>query len=180
MRRKPQRVQGCRLELIEHAPRCRLQDKRLRQIAGKGRQAPALRLYVVLDLHQHGVVADDLRNGNVDKRGERRFLGLLLRGVEFARRDIRPGERIAAVQFADAGDEVVAPLVELTFLGHRPRGDDADDVALDHLARTRLGKLLTDRDALPHRNEFGDIAVCRVIGNAAHRRALLESAVSAR
>ena len=142
----------------------------------------ALHLFALLDVEEELVVADDLRNGEIDKMGKERLFVLLGTGGAFARRDVRPGEGILPRTPDGAGDVVILALVQKAVLDEGARRDDADDIPLHHAAARLfgVGELFADRDLLPQRNEFGDVRLCRVIGNAAHGRALFETAVPPR
>ena len=78
-------------------------------------------------------------------------------------------------------DIVVLALVEHTGFHDGTGGDDADDIALDKpLGGFGILGLLADCDLVALLDQSGDVALGGMEGYAAHRRALLLSAVAAR
>ena len=178
---EPQRLRRADGELRKERLFRRALLKRPGQITGKARQNAPFDLRTVLHFEQQLVVADDLRHRKVDEEGEH-FLRIgKLRRAEFARRDVRPRDRISLLRAIGAGEIVVLLFVEQIVLDDRPRGHDADDVPIDHpLAFLGIGKLFADGDLFAHRHEAGDVGIRRVEGNAAHGRALFQPAIPAR
>ena len=142
----------------------------------------ALDFFALLDVEEKFVVADDLGDGEIDKVRQKRLFVLFAGSTEFARRDVCPREGVLPRTLDGAGDVVVLALVQKPVLDEGARRDDADDVPLHHAAPRFLGigELFADRDLLAQRDELGDVCFRRVIGNAAHGRALFEPAVPPR
>ena len=97
------------------------------------------------------------------------------RGGELARREIEEREAIVlagGVPFpcVDRDEVVVLARVELLGVGDEPGRDDANDLARDDpLDLGGIGHLLAERDLVAEGEELGDVAVRRVVRDAAHR-----------
>ena len=136
----------------------------------------ALQARAVLRAHEH------LRG-----RDARQLLAELgnrqLQHEHLARGDVRVGEaRLLPVRVQAQGQEVVVLLLlQDVGLDHRSGGDDAGHRALDEaLGQGRVLHLLADGHAEPLFHELADVVVHRVVGHAAHGRALLQAAVPPR
>ena len=116
------------------------------------------------------------------RRKARKLIAQMLRTVRAGKGgDVRVAcghiaERDARVLLVEehAAQEVAAPVVQTRAVDHRAGGDDADDVALDEaLGQRRVLGLLTDGDLVALGDEPRDVAVARMVRDAAHRRLLL-------
>ena len=71
---------------------------------------------------------------------------------------------------ADGGQDVLSAVGEQRFIGQGARGDDAHHVALDHaLGLLGVLELFGDGHLVPGQDEFLEVAVECVVGNAGQR-----------
>ena len=104
-----------------------------------------------------------------------------LKEVEFAGGDVAEGHARLIPAQADRGDVVLLLFFEHVALEHRARRDDAGDGPLHQpLGQRRIGHLLADGDLVALLDQLLHVHVHRVIGHAAHGRALGQAAVLAR
>ena len=100
------------------------------------------------------------------KRLVKFLLRLELLYHELASREVEKRE----TEPMDCGGVVVHRLVEKPVFSDGARGDDARDFAADEpLRKLRVLDLVAERGSLPGPDELREIAVERVVGNAAHR-----------
>ena len=126
------------------------------------------------------LVGDDLARNDA-RQLVRQARGVGLIGEELARGHIRKGDARALAVGAQREDVAVSALAEHRLLDDRSGRHDADDVALDQpLAQRRVLQLFADGDLVPQPDEPVDVRLRRVVGHAAHGRALLQAAVLAR
>ena len=101
--------------------------------------------------------------------------------VEFAGGDVAEGHARLIFAQADRCDVVLLLFFEHVALEHRARRDDAGDGALHQpLGQRRVGHLFADGDLVALLDQLLHVHVHRVIGHAAHGRALGQAAVLAR
>ena len=104
-----------------------------------------------------------------------------LRRRELRRRDVGVGQSREVPLQRHGRDEVVGPLVQQARLHHRPRRDDAHDVALDEPGAGRgVADLLADGHLVAAPDEPRQVALERVRGHAGHGHALSLAHVAAR
>ena len=100
------------------------------------------------------------------------------RDEEYTRRDIAYGYAEGILQAYDAHDIVVPGRVQRGGVQVRPGSRDPYDLALYKALRLlRVLHLLTDGDLVPVLNKPVQVAVHRMVGNAAHGGALIQTAV---
>ena len=105
----------------------------------------------------------------LDFRFERRDTAQL-HDAEAAGGQVQPGQTEAAAGSVDAGEQVVAPLLQQGFVGERTRRDDAHHLAFHGaLDLARLAALLADRDRLALADQFGQVGIEGDRGHAGHR-----------
>ena len=178
---KPQHVHRGDGELVFQAFFCVCALKGIGQITGERGKKVAFELQPIFNGKEKFIVADDLRDRKIEKRGDDGVQALFLGAVELPRRDIRPCKRIVFSALESAGDEIILSRVQKALFGDRPRRNDADDVPLYHpLALFGIGELFADRDFLPRLEELLDVIIRGMIGHAAHGSPLFLAAVSAR
>ena len=129
-----------------------------------------------------GGVGDDLSRGNGRQRAAKlTFLVGKLTHIKLARRHVRIGKARALALDAYTGKKVVLPLGQGGLIRHGTGGDDARDFALDQpLGQGGILHLLADGHTIAFFDQAGDIGIHRVIGHAAHGRALRQAAVAPR
>ena len=156
------------------------------------------RFFILIDDRREPVPQEvrrraDLVGGGVDKKLARRIgaelpdeprhtvLALEEGRRHMSRRNIRKrgAENVSA--HIDRANVIVLLLVQQRGLRKRPRGNHADDVALDDpLGERRILKLLADGDLISASDKLADVALDGMIRNTAHRRTFLFPAVPAR
>ena len=78
------------------------------------------------------------------------------------------GEAPGLLVLEDGGEVVVAAVVEEVEVVDGAGGEDLGDLAIDQLAGDGYGGLLAEGDAFAGLDEFGDVALRGVVGDAAH------------
>jgi hypothetical protein len=107
--------------------------------------------------------------------GGQRVQALYLAKHESAAADIHEGNAIGflrgslACARADGEQAIIAALVQQGLIAHRSRCDDSNNLSLYRaLAGSRVADLLTDGDGYAGLNQLRQIAIRRMVGDAAH------------
>ena len=127
--------------------------------------------------HHQALIANDF--------GRHEFLNFilqLLRGVRLGYQalsggNVRDGHAVAVGGTDDTHEIVVSGLVQLLLTDHGAGSDDPDDLTFyQAFGQLRVFHLFTDRDFVTQGNQFCDIGIRGVKGNAAHWGPFLQTA----
>lgn len=100
--------------------------------------------------------------------GQRVLVGDLV-GEEATAREVGPGQAVPDLAAHHRHQQRVAAFLQQGFVGHRARGDDADDLALDEaLGQRRVADLLAHRHRFAQRDEAGEVTLVGVHRHAGH------------
>ncbi len=93
-------------------------------------------------------------------------------GEKFSRGQVERGDAVAVRVRRDGGDEIVALRLELAGVEDAAGREDLRDLAPHDLTRLRCFHLVANGHTPPGLEQLGDVALGRVVGHAAHGRAL--------
>ena len=168
----------CRVKMpLQKTVRIFLLKDTVRKLRHKEREA----LPELLDLHpgdHEAVITHDLPGGKTGDLIQKLSPLSAVRAQKLPGRDVCRRNAEARPVVEDAHQKIVLPLIEHAFACEGPRGDDPDHLSLyKALRQLRILHLLRDRDLVAAGDKPCNIAVRRVVGDAAHRRPLSASAV---